>query len=788
MRDRPAASRTPPRALSMLLGTHNTALVVLSVLIATAGSYAALDLAGRIRASSGLTCHAWLATAALAMGGGIWSMHFVAMLAFNMPGMEVGYDLGLTLLSLIAPILVTAVAFHVVNRRKSGLVLRLSSGLFMGAGIVAMHYTGMAAMRMPADLTYDYMWVAASLVIAVAASTVALWLAFQGSALTGKIGGSVAMGLAISGMHYSAMRGAIFYCHNSADVSQSHAGLGQTALALAVAATTFLILFFALVAAMFDRRFAMIAAREAQALRESEERFRLLLKSVTDYAIFMLDAEGRVSNWNAGAERIKGYRAGEIIGSHIERFYTEDEVAAGAPMQALEAAARYGKFEAEGRRVRKDGSVFWASVVIDAIKDDEGRLIGYAKVTRDITDRKTAQDALQATQQALFQSQKMEAVGQLTGGVAHDFNNLLTATLGSLELLRRRLPEDPKLLRHLDNAVRAAQRGADLTQRMLAFARRQDLRPKPVDLPHLVRGMADLLQRSIGPSIRIETQFPLRLPDALVDPHQLELALLNLAVNARDAMGDSGTITIAAQHAKGNAIEGATSLPEGEYVCLQVTDKGQGMDDATLARAKEPFFTTKGVGKGTGLGLSMVHGLAEQSGGGLILRTKQGVGTTAEIWLPVAVRTDNPQSLEPCEPFTERALPSLAILVVEDDPIVLENTAAMLEEKGHRVVQASSGDGALRILHKEPAIDLVLTDYAMPGMSGLQLARAIRLKWPEMPIILATGYAELPVTAGLSVQRLNKPFSEAALVHVIGRVVGTPQERPNVVQFAARRA
>jgi PAS domain S-box-containing protein len=643
-------------------------------------------------------------------------------------------------------------------------------------------------MRMPADLTYDYVWVAVSVVIAIAASTVALWLAFRRSALTGKIGGSIAMGLAISGMHYSAMEGAIFYCHANADVGQSQAGIGQTALALAVAATTFLILFFALVAAMFDRRFAMIATREAQALGESEERFRLLLKSVTDYAIFMLDPDGRVSNWNAGAERIKGYRADEIIGCHIERFYTKEDAEAGAPMKALEIAARDGKFEAEGARVRKDGSIFWASVVIDAIKDEEGRLIGYAKVTRDITYRKKAEDALQATQQALFQSQKMEAVGQLTGGVAHDFNNLLMATLGSLELLRRRLPQDPKLLRHLDNAVRAAERGTDLTQRMLAFARRQDLRPKPVDLPQLVRGMADLLQRSIGPSVRIETQFPLHLPEALVDAHQLELALLNLAVNARDAMGDAGTITIAAQHAKGNRIGGASFLSDRDYVCLQVRDSGQGMDEATLARAKEPFFTTKGVGKGTGLGLSMVHGLAEQSGGGLILKSKQGVGTSAEIWLPVADATDTPQMLEASKLATEHALPALTIVVVDDDPIVLENTAAMLEEKGHRVLQATSGEGAMRILHSESTIDLVLTDYAMPGMSGLQLARAIRLEWPDMPLILATGYAELPATAGVSVQRLNKPFTETALTDAIRNVMGARQEMRNVVQFPARYA
>ena len=355
----------------------------------------------------------------------------------------------------------------------------------------------------------------------------------------------------------------------------------------------------------------------------------------------MLDTEGRVANWNAGAERIKGYSAEEIVGSHFSRFYTHEDMANQVPTRALETAAREGKFEAEGWRVRKDGTQFWASVVIDPIKDDQGNLIGYAKVTRDITERKAAQDALQQAQAALFQAQKMEAVGQLTGGVAHDFNNLLMAALGSLELLRKRLPDDPKLLRLLDNAVQAAQRGAGLTQRMLAFARRQDLNSTSVDVPDLVRGMTDLLRRTIGPTIQVETHFPLGLAPALVDANQLELALLNLVVNARDAMPEGGTITVSGREAVGESY-GSGLAAERRYVCLSVTDTGQGMDQSTLARAMEPFFTTKGVGKGTGLGLSMIHGLAEQSGGRLILDSKEGVGTTAEIWLPVAEASQEP--------------------------------------------------------------------------------------------------------------------------------------------------
>ncbi|QDM26343.1 PAS domain S-box protein [Tardiphaga sp. vice352] len=768
-------------------GTHDSTLVALSVLIAAAASYTALDLAGRIRACSGWSCHAWLATAAVAMGGGIWSMHFVAMLAFSMPGMEVNYDLGLTAVSLVAPILVTGAAFYVVNRQDTGTVALALSGLFMGLGIVAMHYIGMSAMRMPADLRYDKLWVVISALIAIGASTVALFLAFRRANVGTKAAASVAMGLAVSGMHYAAMQGAVFTVHGHTDGGHEMASIGQTRLAVAVAATTFLILFFALVAAMFDRRFAGLAEREAGALRQSEERFRLLLKSVTDYAIFMLDTEGRVANWNAGAERIKGYSADEIVGAHFSQFYTPEEIANKVPARALETAAREGKFEAEGWRVRKDGTQFWASVVIDPVKDDQGNLIGYAKVTRDITERKASQDALQQAQMALLQAQKMEAVGQLTGGVAHDFNNLLMAALGSLELLRKRMPDDPKLLRLLDNAVQAAQRGASLTQRMLAFARRQDLKPTPVDVPDLVHGMTDMLQRTIGPTIQIETHFPLGLARALIDANQLELALLNLAVNARDAMPEGGTITISGREA---ADESDVSGLEAarRYVCLSVTDTGEGMDARTVAKAMEPFFTTKGVGKGTGLGLSMIHGLAEQSGGRLILHSKEGVGTTAEIWLPVAEA-----SQDAFRPLLEIRPPAirgraLSVLVVDDDPLVLQNVGAMLEDLGHRVSEVPSGADALRMLQSESGIDLVLTDHVMPGMTGLELVNAIRERWPSIRVVLATGYSQLDDISGARGGTLVKPFTQQALQEAISLTMSEKDHASTVLPFRSPKA
>jgi PAS domain S-box-containing protein len=506
-----------------------------------------------------------------------------------------------------------------------------------------------------------------------------------------------------------------------------------------------------------------IAAQEA--LRRSEEQFRLLVEGVTDYAIYMLDPTGHVSSWNAGAERIKGYRRGEILGEHFSRFYTPEDRAAGVPDLALKTAAQEGRFEKEGWRVRKDGSRFWAHVILDAIHDDAGRVIGFAKVTRDITERMKAQQALNEAREALLQSQKLDAIGQLTGGVAHDFNNLLTAVLGSLELLRRRLPPDPKARALLENAVQGAQRGAALTQRMLAFARKQELKLDAVDVPELVRGMAGLLQRSVGPTVQLKTRFDSRLPLAYSDPNQLETALLNLVVNARDAMPDGGSISVeAASRTVTARIEGG--LGPGDYVCLAVTDTGMGMDEDTIARAVEPFYTTKGVGKGTGLGLSMVQGLAEQSGGGLKLTSRPGEGTRVEIWLRQA---HGPSARKPAPvehaPDDAPARP-LTVLAVDDDSLVLMNASAMLEELGHTPLIASSAAEALELL-EDQSVDVVITDYAMPKLDGLQLARDIAERHPGTPVILATGYAELPPDVGEDLSRLAKPYGLTELARAL---------------------
>jgi PAS domain S-box-containing protein len=503
-----------------------------------------------------------------------------------------------------------------------------------------------------------------------------------------------------------------------------------------------------------------------ETLKQSEQQFRLLVQGVSDYAIYMLSPEGRVTNWNPGAQRIKGYTPEEVIGQHFSMFYTLEDRAIGEPQRALETAVREGRFENKSWRLRKDGTRFLAHVVVDAIRGETGSLLGFAKITRDITEAHQAQEALERTREALFQAQKMQAIGQLSGGIAHDFNNLLTVILGNLEILGKRVGDDPKVNRLLENATQGALRGVSLTQRMLAFARRQELKTEPVNIDQLVQGITGLLRSSLGPGIRIETAFADDLEAVLADTNQLELAVLNLATNARDAMPEGGSVMISARREV--VLEPAqSSLAPGRYVCLSISDTGTGMDALTLASAMDPFFTTKGLGKGTGLGLSMVHGFIEQLGGRFILKSQQGHGTTAELWLPVA---DNAATARPHDQNADAAaVPRLSVLVVDDDSLVLTSTTLLLEDLGHRVVSAISGAQALQLFDQGEVIDLMITDMAMPQMSGAQLAHAVRLLKPDLPIILATGYADRLEGFAANLPRLPKPFTQLNLLEVIAQ-------------------
>ncbi|MCU1760754.1 PAS domain S-box protein [Pseudomonas sp. 14P_8.1_Bac3] len=500
-----------------------------------------------------------------------------------------------------------------------------------------------------------------------------------------------------------------------------------------------------------------------EVLKQSEQQFRLLVQSVTDYAIYMLDANGRLTNWNPGAQRIKGYMPEEVIGQHFSMFYTPEDREAGEPQRTLSIAVREGRFENKGWRLRKDGTRFMAHVVVDPIWGDTGTLLGFAKITRDITESTLAQQNLEKTREALFQAQKMQAIGQLSGGIAHDFNNLLTVILGNLEIVRKRVGEDSKITRLLDNATQGALRGVSLTQRMLAFARRQELKTESVEVPKLVESITGLLRSSLGPSVVLETRFPPELEPALADVNQLELAVLNLVTNSRDAMPHGGTIVISAR-SEGAEDQSSLSQLTGRYVCLSISDTGEGMDATTLAMAMDPFFTTKGVGKGTGLGLSMVHGFIEQLGGRFILKSEKDQGTTAELWIPVATQGSaaRPVPEEAASPVSR-----LCVLVVDDDSLVLTSTCMLLEDLGHRVVSSVSGEEALKVFDSEKAIDLVITDMAMPHMNGAELAQAIRKIKPGLPIILATGYAERLEGFAIELPRLSKPFSQLNLVEII---------------------
>ncbi len=383
-----------------------------------------------------------------------------------------------------------------------------------------------------------------------------------------------------------------------------------------------------------------------------------------------------------------------------------------------------------------------------------------------MTEKRNARLALERAREELFQAQKLDAIGQLTGGVAHDFNNLLMVVLSSLELLRRRVPKDEKTSQYIDNAVQGVKRGVTLTQRMLAFARRQELAPVAVDSRVLVRDMRDLIVTSIGATIRIVLDFPDRLSPVMVDVNQLELALLNLALNARDAMPQGGTLTITAREETAGA-EDAGRLAAGDYVCLSLTDSGSGMSEETLARAVEPFFTTKGPGKGTGLGLPMVHGLAAQSGGRFLLRSKEGGGTTAELWLPVARVDDNGAAAAPAPMAGAAQSPSLFVVAVDDDSLVLAGTVAMLEDLGHTVLPATSGHEALDIVLTDPRVAIVITDQTMPRMTGIDLIAKLRHLRPGMATILATGYAETLQALDHPVMKLAKPFDQTDLAEAI---------------------
>ena len=494
-------------------------------------------------------------------------------------------------------------------------------------------------------------------------------------------------------------------------------------------------------------------------LFESEQRFRMLVQGVRDYAIYMLDTQGRVTNWNTGAANIKGYSEAEIVGQHFSRFYTPEDQARGEPERALETAVREGKYENEAWRVRKDGTRFWASVVLDPIYDRHGELVGFAKVTRDITERRQANLELEEARAALAQSQKLQALGELTGGIAHDFNNLMTVIRGSADLLRRVNLDEEKRERYLQAIIETADRAADLTSQLLAFSRRQALRPEVIDINVRLDALGEVLSRTLDGQVTVELDLAPDLWPIEVDATQLETALLNAAFNARDAMPEGGRLTISARNMPSD---------DGDCIAIALTDTGQGMPEDVVSRAFEPFFTTKPVGKGTGLGLSQIHGFAAQSGGKAEIESAPGEGTTIRILLP---RSTKPPATTPEEEMVIPSRTGLTVLLVEDNAHVLAFAEHLLGELQHHVVSADSGDRALALIDDQP-IDLLLTDVVMPGMSGIELAHAVRRRHPAVPVVLASGYSdEILQGSGDDFEILRKPFDSGSVSRAIEKAL-----------------
>lgn len=503
-------------------------------------------------------------------------------------------------------------------------------------------------------------------------------------------------------------------------------------------------------------------AREAELAERTAERDRVWRASPDLYVT--IGTDGRLRALNPAWTSELGYRTEDLVGMPFDAL-THPEDRACTERKRAEARSGVTVTDHEIRLKTNDGAFRWYGFTLFL---DGDLLVAYG---RNIDERRARQAELAEAEEHLRQSQKMEMIGQLTGGVAHDFNNLLMAVRSGVELALKRLETDAASARTLlENARHGVERGTILTQRMLAFARKQDLIAAPVDVTELIEGMRDLLERSLGPGIRVVTNFQKQVPCAIIDSNQLELAVINLAVNGRDAMRGEGELTLSVSL---TTVASGQSPPPGRYVRLEVADTGDGMDADTLARAAEPFFTTKGVGQGTGLGVSMVHGLAEQSGGVFRLTSGPGTGTQAELLLPVAEAVDAGSTPGTGNLDPAAASRRLTILAVDDDSLVLMGTAGMLEDLGHTVIEAHSGSAALTLLAAHPEIDLVMTDQSMPKMTGIQMAEQARALRPTLPIVLATGYAEIPENGERFItSRLSKPFGLRTLERTLMAAIG----------------
>jgi PAS domain S-box-containing protein len=753
-------------------GVYHVPLIVLSYIIASFASYTALALVQQlIRAKNSRERFLLHWGGAFAMGAGIWSMHFVGMLSYQMR-MAVEYDPFLTLLSMLIAIAVAYGALGIVARERLSLSQILIGAIVLGFGISGMHYTGMAAMKMDGDLRYMPGIFLLSVAIAIAASAIALWagltLVHHGNRYRYlfQTGAALVLGAAICGMHYTGMAASVFipYANCRYNPNQSF-----DLLAVAIAAITSMILGVALAVGFHKRQ-----QTEAQ-LQETTALLAAIVGS-SDDAIISKTLGGIITSWNASAERLYGYSATEAIGQPVtlilppDRHVEEEEI-----MSRLRRGEATRHFETV--RVSKGGNLIDISLTVSPIRDIYGTIIGASKVARDITERKQAQEALNKTEKKLQQSQKMEAIGSLTGGMAHDFNNLLSIIIGNLDILLGRLKDNDEAKQLTQAALEAALRGGDLTRRLLAFARQQPLQPIRLNINILVEGIIRLLSRTLGENIKISLNLADDIWPVTVDPAQLESTLTNLGTNARDAMPRGGQLIISTCNRRLDADYAArhSEVTPGDYAVIEVSDTGAGMPSEIASRIFEPFFTTKERGKGTGLGLAMVFGFIKQSKGHVSVYSEVGKGTTFRLYFPRAPG-DAPAEVQ----NHSQKIPVIGghetILVVEDNEEVRRVVVRQLQELGYHVLQAGNATDAFEILTGGERVDLLFTDIVMPGkMNGLELARLAIQRWPLLKAVLTSGFPETKLnghgesTTGLRL--LSKPYRKDELASVLREVL-----------------
>ncbi len=740
-------------------GLYQPVYVALCMISAMAGSWTALDLFGRIHANIGRARSAWLIAAALAFGLSLWAADFEATLGAQV-GARGHYDPALVALALALAVGAAGLAFFVAAQRRGEMALTLAAGAILGAGVCLTHFVSLAGLRTVPVIGFEPLMVALSVLVSMAAAAAGLVAAGQAPSAKMRALAVAGLTLAIVGGHYAAIASLkldLTALPGPAD------GVDSSGLAYAVACGAVYVLFLASIAALFDRRFEALAAIEA---KRNELQLRAILEQ-TPVGIIVADAPGgEIRFANSEAEHLMGHPlVGQPISQGNVPYGPIDEQGRrrSAESSPLMRAVRRGyRTERLVQRYRRpDGAVVMLEMAAAPIRDTDGRVVQGATTFHDVTAKLKAEEALR-------QSQRMEGIGQLTGGVAHDFNNVLTAVLGSLSLAVRRVT-DARAKEQIENAIQAAERGAKLTSQLLAFSRRQRLEPQSVDLNAMIERMGGLFSVTLGGLVKVEHELAVNLPPAVADPAQLELALLNLALNARDAMPRGGALRLSTSLVNLGAPAGPVEPEAGRYVAVTVCDNGPGMTADVAERAFEPFFTTKPQGRGSGLGLSQVLGLAKQLGGGVRLQTGEGEGVEATIYLPISMTAsvNRPVEAPPLAPDGAK------VLVVDDDPDVRRFIVDLLLESGYSVSAADDGPSGLRTLNEQGPFDLVLLDFAMPGMTGTEVARSARALEPDQPILMMTGYLEHEgVLSELGAQpMLQKPFDPSDLLFRVSNLI-----------------